>query len=122
MSQSVATTPPVQELMAELRSAGVRLRLRSGKLEVSPAGLPEPIRERIRANKTEIITALQAAPETRWPEFEAALQSGAMVLCLRCQHYSGPTSEALGRCAALDVETAPDVPFWCSSFRRKPIR
>ncbi len=58
------------------------------------------------------------SPETKWPEFAAALQSGALVLCLRCVHYAGPELDALGHCAAYDTEAAPDAPFWCPSFRR----
>ena len=59
------------------------------------------------------------SPESKWPEFSASLARGALVVCLRCSHYSGPDLDALGHCAALNCDAAPDAPFWCPSFSRR---
>jgi hypothetical protein len=58
------------------------------------------------------------SPETKWPEYRSALASGALVVCLRCIHYSGPELDALGHCTVYRQEAAPDVPFMCPSFKR----
>lgn len=61
-------------------------------------------------------------PESRWPEYAAALASGALVVCLRCAHYSGPPSGALGHCTAFNVEACPVTPFTCGRYARRSTR
>lgn len=117
---------PAQQIVVELEQAGFRLRLVDDKLQVHPGGVPADIRQRLRERRVELIDFLRSrdqvrytSPETKWPEYRAALQSGALVVCLRCTHYSGPEPDALGRCAAYQQETAPNVPFWCPAFKRR---
>lgn len=58
-------------------------------------------------------------PESRWPEYAAALASGALVACVYCRHYAGPPSGALGTCTAFNVEACPVTPFTCRRFSRR---
>jgi hypothetical protein len=116
-----------QQIVVELEQAGFQLRLVDDTtLQVHPGGVPAEIRQRLRERSAELIDFLRSrdrmrytSPETKWPEFRAALRSGALVVCLRCIHYSGPELDALGHCTVYRQEAAPDVPFWCPSFKRK---
>jgi hypothetical protein len=57
-------------------------------------------------------------PFADFPRYEAALQTGLLVICRRCEFYKGPHAKALGWCRKFDTEAAPDVPFTCGAASR----
>lgn len=79
--------------------------------------------EKPKARGTHVLTltapAATETPESRWPEYAAALRSGALMACVYCRHYDGPPdTRALGHCRAFDVESCPVTPFTCRRFER----
>lgn len=61
---------------------------------------------------------MDASPALR--TYEAALNSGKLVICGQCTHFIFSAEPAsLGRCQYYKVESWPFVPFTCAGFARR---
>jgi len=130
----------VAALLDELAQEDVQISIDDGRLAVDgPEGaVTDDVLSQLRRDKSEILKYLAERvagghyadfdhPEidrqlnTRhpdadeFPEYAAALQLGALVLCRQCQHYEGPFEKQLGWCRHYETETAPDVVSTCGA-------
>ncbi len=104
------------ELIEWVRRVGGSIRADGENLKLlSSAPLPGDIIRAIRDSKVDILSELRNFADPDFPGYEAALKTGALVICRRCEHYKGPHELALGWCKMLNTETAPDVPFTCGT-------
>jgi hypothetical protein len=125
-------------LLARLRSQGLRIVARSGRLLVEPkAAITEATRTTIRINKAALLRELEAETRERHRAIQAACEAaqlgqyrtalllGRLHLCGNCASFTfGLDPAGPGACTKFGDGPVPfAAPFWCSGFTpsRTPI-
>ncbi|WP_158007153.1 hypothetical protein [Acidithiobacillus caldus] len=117
-------------LLAELRSRGLTLTVRGGRLLVGPAGLlTDELRRAIRENRHDLLTLAASdcsdVTDTGQHVFNATKSEQRFVRCCSCKHFLpmpqdvGDPEFGLGRCTLTHGGLAPDgSACWSRAIRK----